>query len=266
MTSSEPAASLANSTAAQETPPGDGSRPHPGRAGADAWDEFWDQVTSTQRILREDADEYVQNLCSVERIDRTTRVLDFGCGFGFVARLLAPVTGELWVWDDAPRMRRSTAQEVAGIGEVRFLDLTDGSGSQTDLRFDLILANSVVQFMRAEEFEGWLRVWRRLLAPGGRIVVSDLVPPDYPAFAELFTLLRFSAQRGFLSRAVYDAVRVMPLYWKTRQARPLLTTSPDELIRWGSGADLRVRFIPRNLTRFDRRITSVFEAQDAGSR
>lgn len=265
MTPPEPAASLGDSTSARETRLGVESQPNPGRAGVDAWDEFWDQVTASQRILREDSDEYVHNLLAVERIDQTTRVLDFGCGFGFVARLLSSRTRELWVWDDAPRMRRSTAHEVAGQGNVCFLDLANGSASQTDLRFDLILANSVAQFMRAEEFEGWLHVWRRLLAPGGRIIVSDLVPPDYPAFAELFTLLRFSAQRGFLIRAVYDAVRVMPLYWKTRKARPLLTTSREELIRWGSGAGLRVRFLP-NLTRFDRRITAVFESKDPESR
>jgi SAM-dependent methyltransferase len=163
-------------------------------------------------------------------------------------------------------MRRSTAAEVSGATNVRFFDLTDGVPTQPDVRFDFILANSVVQFMTAEEFEGWLRVWRQLLAPGGRIVVSDLVPPDYPAFAELLTLLQFSARRGFLVRAVYDAVRVMPLYWKTRRKRPLLTTGREDLSRWARQADLRVSFLPRNLTRFDRRITAVFQAQDSAPR
>lgn len=123
---------------------------------------------------------------------------------------------------------------------------------------DLILANSVAQFMTADEFRGWLLRWRHMLAPTGSIVVSDLVPPDYPAFADLLTLLRFSTSRGFLGRALFDAARVMPLYWRTRKARPLLRTSRDELMAWGAEAGLTIREFPPNLTCFRHRITAVF--------
>lgn len=230
-------------------------------ARSDAWDRFWDQVTEDQRLLKEDAEEYLGNLARVVPLTSRSRVLDFGCGWGNVARLLAPAVASLGLWDDAPRMRHLALQATAGMDNVRMLDLGDPALVPPPASFDLILANSVAQFMTADEFRAWLGQWRHMIAPAGSIVVSDLVPPDYPASADLLTLLRFSSSRGFLTRALYDAARVMPLYWRTRKARPLLRTSKDELLQWGQEAGLTIRSFPTNLTCFKQRITAVFAAE-----
>jgi hypothetical protein len=112
--------------------------------------------------------------------------------------------------------------------------------------------------MTGDELRTWLGRWRRMLAPGGHVVLSDLVPPDYPAFADLLTLLRFSSSRGFLIRALWDAARVMPLYARTRKARPLLRTSEEDLTAWGLEAGLAPPSFPPNLTCFKQRITAVY--------
>jgi cyclopropane fatty-acyl-phospholipid synthase-like methyltransferase len=226
-------------------------------AGKDAWDTFWAEVVDDQRMLREDADEYVRRLRSAIGFGPETRVLDFGCGFGNVARLLAPAVRHLSLWDDAPRMRRSAMAAVAGAPNVELVDLPTSSHQHFSSRFDLILANSVAQFMTATELQTWLHRWRGMLAPGGQIVISDLVPPGYPAARDLWIMLRFSARRGFIVRALYDAARVMPLYWRTRSARPLLRTSETELRQWAASASLTIRLLPENLTYFRDRITAV---------
>ena len=61
-------------------------------------------------------------------------------------------------------------------------------------------------------------------------------------------------------RALSDAARVLPLYWRARRARPLLQTSAEELRQWAAVAGLTVRFLPENLTYFRDRITAVFSA------
>jgi cyclopropane fatty-acyl-phospholipid synthase-like methyltransferase len=222
-------------------------------------------VTDDQRLLKEDAVECVASLRELVPISASTRVLDFGCGWGNVARLLAPEVGELFLWDDAPRMRLLALEATTGRPNVRLLDLTTPVEG-TEGRFDLILANSVGQFMTADELRGWLRRWRGMLAPDGRLVLSDLVPPDYPALADLLTLFRFSASKGFLFRALWDAARVMPLYWRTRNARPLLRTSRQELATWGLEAGLTAPDFPPNLTCFKQRITAVYRRADGRSR
>jgi cyclopropane fatty-acyl-phospholipid synthase-like methyltransferase len=233
---------------------------HDGPAG-DAWDSFWDQVTDDQRLLKEDAVAYVNQLGVRVPLTPATSALDFGCGWGNVARLLAPRVGQLSLWDDSPRMRRLAMEAANGLTNVRMVDLSVPEAVHQG-EFDLILANSVAQFMTAAEFQEWLRRWRHMLAPTGNIVVSDLVPPDYPAMADLVTLLRFSSSKRFLVRAIYDAARVMPLYWKTRKAQPLLRTSKADLETWGAAAGLRVRAFPPNLTCFKQRITAVFAHAD----
>jgi SAM-dependent methyltransferase len=230
----------------------------------DAWDVFWDRVTPKQRLLNEDAVECVRNLDAIVPLGPALRVLDFGCGWGNVARLLAPRVGHLSLWDDAPRMRRLALEATAGMPNVSMLDLgngkgnRNGNGSHPADGFDLILANSVGQFMTADELRAWLPRWGRMLAPAGKIVVSDLVPPDYPAMADLLTLLRFSSSKRFLFRALWDAARVMPLYAPTRKAQPLLRTSKADLTAWGLAAGLAPPTFPPNLTCFKQRITAVF--------
>jgi cyclopropane fatty-acyl-phospholipid synthase-like methyltransferase len=232
----------------------------PGEAEADkdAWDAYWAELPEDQRMLRENAGEYVRRLGSAIGFGPETRVLDFGCGFGNVARLLAPSVHHLSLWDDAPRMRRCAMAAVAGAPNVELLNLSTAPHEYQSPRFDLILANSVAQYMTAAEVQTWLRRWRAMLAPRGRIVVSDVVPPDCRAGREPWILLRVSTRRGFTLRALYDAARVMPLYWRARRARPLLRISEEELRQWAAVAGLTVRFLPENLTYFRDRITAVF--------
>jgi cyclopropane fatty-acyl-phospholipid synthase-like methyltransferase len=232
----------------------------PGGAEADkdAWDAYWTELPEDQPMLRENAGEYVRRLRSAIGLSPETRVLDFGCGFGNVARLLGPSVHQLSLWDDAPRMRRRAMAAVAGAPNVELLDLSTAPHEYQRPRFDLILANSVAQYMTAAEVQTWLRRWRAMLAPCGQIVVSDVVPPDYRAGRDLWIMLWVSARRGFILRALYDAARVMPLYWRTRRARPLLRISEGELRQWAAVAGLTARFLPENFTYFRDRITAVF--------
>ena len=53
------------------------------------WESYWEGLSDNQRIFREQSDDYVRNLQSAFQLDRRARVLDFGCGFGFVTEMLA---------------------------------------------------------------------------------------------------------------------------------------------------------------------------------
>jgi SAM-dependent methyltransferase len=233
--------------------------PDEAEADKDAWDAYWAELPEDYRMLRENAGEYVRRLRSAIGFGGPeTRVLDFGCGFGNVARLLAPSVHHLSLWDDAPRMRRCAMAAVAGAPNVELLDLSTAAHEYQSPRFDLILVNSVTQYMTVAEVQNSLRRWRAMLAPRGRIVVSDVVPPNYPAGRELWIVLQVSARRGFILRALYDAARILPLYWRARGARPRLRISKGELRQWAAVAGLTVRFLPDNLTYFSDRITAVF--------
>lgn len=235
------------------------SEPLPAAADeSDGWKSYWEQLDDRQTTFRVQSQEYVENLTRSLPLDPGMRVLDFGCGFCHVAEMLAPRVGELFLWDATANMRRHARARMARFANVRYLDLSRPDESLPDPRLDLILVNSVCQYMTPEEFSGWLGHWRRLLGPGGRVVVSDLIPPEHRGSRELFTLLKFSARRGFLLRAVWQALGEVTRYHRTRQSRPLTRFSKDDLTRRGAAAGLRAEFLPRNLTHFPARITAIF--------
>jgi SAM-dependent methyltransferase len=223
-----------------------------------AWEPYWETLSDHQRMYREQAHEYVGNLISALSLDARWRVLDFGCGFGFVAEKLAPLVDELFLWDASANMRFHALANAAGHSNVRWLDLSGSQSPPTGPRFDLVLVNSVMQYMMSEEFSGWLRCWAGLLRPAGRIVVSDILCPGGGSWREIIDLLKFSARRGFAFRAFSEALGQLGKYGKTRRACPLTRMGPEELKRRGRAVGLTVSLPGRNLTHFPRRITAVF--------
>jgi hypothetical protein len=126
--------------------------------------------------------------------------------------------------------------------------------------FDLILVNSVVQYMTTEEYVGWLTDWRRRLAPNGRVLVSDLIPPDLGSMPDVLDLLRLGRRKGLLWRALRQCAAGAFSYSARRNAVPLARYSREDLIRHGNAAGMHVRFLDENLTQFSRRTTASFEA------
>jgi SAM-dependent methyltransferase len=223
-----------------------------------AWESYWEGLSDEQQLFREQSEEYFRNLNSTVRLDPQARVLDFGCGFGYVAEVLAPRVGELFLWDASANMRRRARLNLAGHQNIQFLDLSDPKSLPDELQFELILVNSVVQYMTFDEFSAWLLRWRNMLAPTGRLVISDLIPPDYPAILDVVDLLRFSARRGFLVRAIWQAFSEIWRYWGVRSVRPLSRVGRENLSQQAKDAGLTVSCLPLNLTHFKKRLTAVF--------
>lgn len=226
--------------------------------GGDGWKTYWEQLDDRQTVFRVQSEEYAENLAKAIPLPSPMRVLDFGCGFGYVAEKLAPQVGELYLWDASANMRRHARVRMTRFANVRYLDLSSPAVFPPDPGLDLIAINSVVQYMTPEEFSGWLVYWKKMLVPGGRIVISDLIPPAYAGGKDLLHVLRLSARRGFLLRAIYQALGEIFRYYRTRQSRPLTRIGKEELTHRGEAAGLTVDFLPQNLTHFPDRITAVF--------
>ena len=61
------------------------------------WAAYWDRLEE-HVIFRVEASDYVTRLEAALGLDPRARVLDFGCGFGFIAELLAPRVAELFAF------------------------------------------------------------------------------------------------------------------------------------------------------------------------
>jgi SAM-dependent methyltransferase len=228
----------------------------------DGWATYWEGLGGTQSFFREQAREYVANLECAVGLNPNARVLDFGCGFGFVAELLAPKVGQVFLWDTSSNMRRRARLKLASHKNIRFLDLSEPQAIARDLKFDLIVVNSVVQYMSLEQFAACLVMWRTMLASTGRIVVSDLIPIHYNSMSDIVDLIKFNIRRHVLGSALLQVVRDLGHYWIMRRSCPLARTSLEGLSELSKPADLSVSCSPSNLTHFRRRFTAIFTQEN----
>lgn len=110
---------------------------------------------------------------------RGARVLDFGCGAGWVgieaARRLA--ARELCAFDPSPEMIRIAEANAAASGIPHFAGRT-GFGEEPPFPapgeepFEVVLSSGVLSF--APDRERWLDGLDRAVAPGGTLVIGDL--------------------------------------------------------------------------------------------
>jgi ubiquinone/menaquinone biosynthesis C-methylase UbiE len=71
---------------------------------------------------------------------------------------------------------------------------------------DLAVMNSVAQYMTPDELDSAFAVIRRLLKPGGQLVVGDILRPEVGMFRDVLALLRFALTHGFLRDAMIGLV------------------------------------------------------------
>src|SRR5437763_9387950 len=68
---------------------------------------------------------------------------------------------------------------------------------------DLVIMNSVAQYMTPEELDSAFAVIRRLLKPAGRLVIGDILRPEIGMGRDVLALLKFARHHGFLKDALY---------------------------------------------------------------
>jgi SAM-dependent methyltransferase len=135
-----------------------------------------------------------------------TCVLDYGCGEALHADRVAEATGKLLLAEAGPVMRsRLTARfkdnvRIAVISTGDVAALPPGS-------LDMVILHSVSQYLPAPEFDRAVTMFRRLLRPGGLLLVGDVVPPAASMVADTIALLRFGWRDGFFFAAVAGLVR-----------------------------------------------------------
>jgi hypothetical protein len=97
---------------------------------------------------------------------------------------------------------------------------------------DLIVANSVVQYLSLAEFERLLSLSRAKLAPSGRLVLADIIPRHVGALTDAAQLLQFAAANGFFLAAAMGLVRsFFSKYRRVRATLGLLQLDEDDVLR-----------------------------------
>ena len=132
-------------------------------------------------------------------------VLDYACGEALSATKVAEACGMLYLAEPAPGVRGRLIARFAPNTKIRVRSLEDVR-KMAEQSIDLAVMNSVTQYMTSEELDGAFAAIRRLLKPGGRLVIGDVLRPEVGMLRDVIALLRFAAQHGFLRDALIGLV------------------------------------------------------------
>lgn len=211
------------------------------------WLREWDRAQQAYFGPRHKAAHFASLAGSlVPLLPATGTVLDFGPGDALHADVVAARCARLLLCESAPSIRAALAARphgasVAVIGPADLDELPSGS-------VDLVVAQSVFQYLTAEEVDDFLAATGRLLAPDGRLVIGDLLGPGTGVLTDVSELLRFAARNGFLRDALEHLVRLPATpYRAVRHRHPLATYTFEGLARTLARHGLRADRLARNL-------------------
>jgi ubiquinone/menaquinone biosynthesis C-methylase UbiE len=157
-------------------------------------------------------------------------VLDYSCGEALSATKVAEACGKLYLAEPAPGVRGRLIARFAPNTRIRVRSLDD-LRKMDERSIDLAVMNSVAQYMTPAELDDAFAVIRRLLKPGGRLVLGDILRPEVGMVRDVFALLRFAASHGFLKDAVVGlAMTALSDYRQLRSRIGLHRYSEAEMI------------------------------------
>ena len=132
-------------------------------------------------------------------------VLDYACGEALSAAKVAAACGKLILAEPAPGVRGRLIARFAPDTRIRVRSLEDLR--KTDAKsVDLAIMNSVAQYMTPAELDTAFATIKRLLKPGGRLILGDILRPEVGMPKDVLALLRFAATHGFLKDALVGLV------------------------------------------------------------
>src|SRR3977135_3039950 len=132
-------------------------------------------------------------------------VLDYACGEALSAAKVAEACGKLYMAEPAPGVRGRLIARFAPNTKIRVRSLDDLRNME-EASVDLVVMNSVAQYMTPGELDSAFAVIRRLLKPGGRLVLGDILHPEVGMIRDVTALLRFALAHGFLRDALIGLI------------------------------------------------------------
>lgn len=229
---------------------GSGFQPSPTVASPSTWFSFWSRpvgVHVSDRHLRARyrvlADQFLAAFPNLTG----KRLLDYGCGEALESRRLVRAGLEVSLYDRSAYFRDRIQQRYAGVPGLRVID--DEMLAQTPAgSLDFVLVSSVIQYLDDNEFAALLEFARYSLAPGGTLILADVIPRQLDLLSDLADFLSYSARHRFLLsglRTLYDMVATSYReYW---QQAHLARYDMDELAKLLRGYGFAAQPAKRNI-------------------
>ena len=221
------------------------------------WRDYWNQDTPIYTSERHKLLHYrlVANDIIGLIPSRDAVVLDYGCGEALFADRVAAKCARLYLSDAAPLVRDRLRERFGGNKRIAVL-APDDVANLDDASLDLIVVNSLVQYLSLDELRGLLKLSRMKLRSSGQLVLADVIPPDVSPVTDARALLSFAWQGGFLRSALLGLARTaFSEYRRIREEIGLSQYSEEEMIDILDDSGFSPQRRPRNLGHNPARMT-----------
>lgn len=224
-----------------------------------SWREFWNADTPIYASARHKALHYALVARDIAALapGPDAVVLDHGSGEALSADRVAAVCSALYLCDGAALVRERLRARFAAQPRIRVLAPEEVEAID-EASLDLVVANSLLQYLTHEEFVDLVGLWRGKLKEGGRLVLADVIPPDVGPRDDVLALLRFAWQGGFLGAAVVGLVRTaLSDYRKLRAELGLTHHGEAEMLALLAERGFEAERAARNIGHNQKRMTFV---------
>ncbi len=224
-----------------------------------SWRDFWNgehaiYVSPRHKALhyRQIATDLIGHIPAPDAV-----VLDHGCGEALDAGRVAGHCGKLYLCEAAPSVRDKLRAMLGSKVNVAVVSPEEVE-ALPDETLDLVVANSLIQYLARDELVALLAIWRGKLKPGGKLVVADIIPPDVSPLTDASQLLAFAWRGGFLTAALAGLVRTaFSDYRKLRAQYGLSTYRIDDITGLIAAAGFAEVSVAKNFGHNPHRLTLV---------
>jgi ubiquinone/menaquinone biosynthesis C-methylase UbiE len=184
-------------------------------------------------------------------------VLDYSCGEALFAAQVAAACQKLILAEPAPGVRGRLTARFGPNPKIAVRSLDD-LAQLPDQSVDLAVMISVAQYMTPVELDAAFALMRRVLRPGGRLVLGDILRPEVGAATDVAALLKLAVKNGFLTDALWGLARTaLSDYWQLRKSIGLQRYSERDMLAKLTAAGFEARLAARNVGYNPARMTFV---------
>lgn len=166
------------------------------------WDSYWNSTNINRDIMQVWAAYFVGSYEKTFGFTGTEVVLDFGAGFGNVSFFIRNKAQKIYLYDKSEYMVEVLKVNFQNSKNMHIIPSLD----EIDEKVDIIIVNSVLQYMSPDELKKSLIELQRICKPETRIVFSDVIPRNYSKMTDFLVQLKLSLKFNFFRKLVVYAV------------------------------------------------------------
>ena len=184
-------------------------------------------------------------------------VLDYGCSDALGAPDVARACKRLYLFDAAANSEAALRRRFANDEKITVLTPED-LDALSPASLDLVICNSVLQYLSLEECQRFFELSGAKLKRGGRLIVADVIPPNAGIIGDTLALLAFAWRGAFMIAALRGLVATyFSDYRKLRSTFKLTTFTERDILDRLAAAGFRAERNKSNFTHNAARMTFI---------